>query len=364
MTERKYFYRKLFVMFLLCVALIATFSVIGFAQTAKTIHYVALGDSLAAGQTPYPQEDGRATFEKGYVGYLVDYLQQQNDRVYLNNYGHSGYTTSDILTEIQTIPEQREAIKQANVITLSVGANDLLKGALDPVAEQVDIEKAKTIIATIAQNMEAILAEIQMLNPDADVYVMGYYHAFPYLDSDHQSYMPILFALHMLNGTLETAAGEFEMTFVPTLEAMEKDVNRYLPNPRDIHPSTEGYAVLANIIWGKMRFDAPFNWKEVGRGNREFTQNVPLNKTWTIILNTKVDEMTITDETVYIVDSKFKRVPVSLKLQGDQKTIKVTPQNEYTPNETYRLYITDGVQSAAGKNLKQPVSMVFTTTNK
>lgn len=361
MTQKEYFRRRLLVICSLFFIFFTSFPSMSSAQSTKAIHYVALGDSLAAGQTPYQLEDGQANYEKGYVDYLVDYLQQQNYQVKLNNFGKSGYTTSDILIEISNTSEQREAIKQADVITINAGANDLLKGALDRSAEKVDYEKAKEILTTISQNMQTILTEIKSLNPDVDVYVMGYYNAFPYLDSDHQAYLPILLALSMLNSTLEATTEKLGVTFVPTFDAIEQNVSRYLPNPQDIHPSVEGYKVLANAFWEEIKFDAPFHWEKLNRNKSALTQNVPLNKTWTITLNVKVDETTITDETVYIVDSKFNRIPISLEVQEGGKTVKITPTNLYTVNETYRLYVTDGIQSTTGKNLIKPITMMFTT---
>lgn len=350
-------FQKSIAIILVAVCIVFTsFTSNSFAQNT-TVHYVALGDSLAAGQTSFKQNDV-AQFDKGYVDYIASYLQQRYT-VDLVNYGVSGYTTTDLVTDITNDPQQIQSIKQADVITLNAGANDLLKGAFNPATLQVDVTKVPSILQTIAQNMVTILTTIKNANPDADIYVMGYFNAFPYL-SETSVYPSLLQAMSLLNGTLAQSSQMANVTFINPFEEMEQNIKAYLPNPKDIHPNLEGYQVLANTIWSEMKFDAPFDWKLMNEESI-ITKNVPLNKMWTIKLNAEVDPTTVTNDTIYIVDSSLEKV--ALHLQTNGKTITATPVNEYRPNETYVLYIESGVKTTTGKYLNN-TAMNFTTNEK
>ncbi|MEC1523894.1 SGNH/GDSL hydrolase family protein [Neobacillus niacini] len=72
---------------------------IPFSASAKNVKkeqfdYVALGDSLAAGQTP------NRLLDKGYVDYLASRFEQSQYNVELDNYGVSGYRTTNIVNEL------------------------------------------------------------------------------------------------------------------------------------------------------------------------------------------------------------------------------------------------------------------------
>lgn len=84
------------------------------------IHYISLGDSLAAGLL-YDGEHG-----DGYVGDIVKTLNTNGYQVNMVNKGVSGFTSSEVL---ETLPNNKE-LSKADIVTISVGANDLLK-ALD-----------------------------------------------------------------------------------------------------------------------------------------------------------------------------------------------------------------------------------------
>lgn len=81
--------------------------------------YVALGDSLTAGVG--------AMFRRGFPYTYRDMLARYFQRpVYLRSLAKSGVTTYRMLELLKT-PSVREAIQSADVITLSVGGNDLIQ---------------------------------------------------------------------------------------------------------------------------------------------------------------------------------------------------------------------------------------------
>ncbi|WP_043932431.1 GDSL-type esterase/lipase family protein [Bacillus sp. EB01] len=142
----------------------------------KDFDYVALGDSLAAGRTPYGEH------KDGYVDYLSDRFVQSQYKIELDNYGVSGYRTTNILNELtnQANPKYnslRASIKDAELVTIDIGANDLL-------AKLEDIQKnpslATSVLQTIGGNLHLILSQIDSFNDNTKVYVMGYYNPYPH----------------------------------------------------------------------------------------------------------------------------------------------------------------------------------------
>src|SRR5699024_6595715 len=100
----------------------APISVLADTNEKEKVNYVALGDSLAAGML-YDRSSGT-----GYVDYITEDLNSYVYNVNLENKGVPGYTTLDILGELDDGVNENVMVdlKNAHIITLSVGANDLL----------------------------------------------------------------------------------------------------------------------------------------------------------------------------------------------------------------------------------------------
>lgn len=118
-------------------------------------------------------------------------------------------------------------------------------------------------------NFSIILAELQEINPDADIYVMGYYNALPYLPLELQEVtVPLLETLNMV---IENPTNVYAATFVPTFEAFEGNYNIYLPNPTDIHPSEAGYEAIAYAFMEKIANQYPGFTEPVESETREIS---------------------------------------------------------------------------------------------
>src|SRR5437660_2682 len=88
---------------------------------ARAENYVALGDSLAAGQTPYQEIDA------GYSDFIALRLGKMGQlRHYTKELAFPGFTTADVLERVKS-EAAREVLANATLITISAGANDLLR---------------------------------------------------------------------------------------------------------------------------------------------------------------------------------------------------------------------------------------------
>ncbi|PIC68277.1 N-acetylmuramoyl-L-alanine amidase [Sporosarcina sp. P16a] len=217
------------------------------------INYLALGDSLAAGVTPNNE------LGKGYTDFLAEELAT-SEVLQASNKGFSypGYKTDDVLKDFEmdvTKPiigighsektaTLRQSVKEANLITLTIGANDVLPKFTfdDKGTPQFNAEELQAAIMKVGMNTQKILAEIYQLNPSAQVYVMGYYNPFPYLSPQNQ---PIVNQLVMtLNDAIKKGMTGTIAQFVDTSKKIAEDPYTYLPNPENIHLSQAGYKVV------------------------------------------------------------------------------------------------------------------------
>lgn len=206
--------------------------------------YVAIGDSLAAGQTP------NSAIDTGYSDMIAQELaRQQPVAFYTKDLAFPGFTTQDVLDRI-TSDEAQDVLKNANIITVSAGANDLLRlVSADPVEGSLSFGQIQVDFALngARANLEKILAELEQRAPDADVYVMGYYFAYPHARDSQKAGTAL--QLDRLNQILETTAQKNGALFVPVADGFGKDGVGQIPNAADVHPNLSGYQTMANAFF-------------------------------------------------------------------------------------------------------------------
>lgn len=215
------------------------------AQAAVKIPavYVALGDSLAAGQTPNSKIDA------GYADLIAQELgRHQPVALFTKDLAFPGFTTQEVLDRVKSA-EAKDVLARANIITVSAGANDLLRLVQSNAAEgSLSFQQIQADFALnkARENMETILTELKNRAPKADVYVMGYYFAYPHArDSQKQGTAK---QLDRLNAILKQSADNAGAVFVSVDAAFGNDAVDKVPNPADVHPNVKGYQVMANAF--------------------------------------------------------------------------------------------------------------------
>ncbi len=234
----------------------------------KPVNYLALGDSLAYGIS----SEGMPG--KGYPDFLAQSLKDMKMLSASNKgFAYPGFTAPDVLKDLndnvtkpsvgihqsgQNIALHR-AVQEANLITISVGANDMLKHIkIDPATgvPQYDMAQIAAAIQQVGLEYNQILKAIYEINPNVQVYVMGYYNPFPTLAADYQPQLAQLLA--GLNGSIQAGMQGTSAVFVPTSEQIAKDYKTYLPNPANIHLSEAGYKVVADAFGNQLK--ATYSW--------------------------------------------------------------------------------------------------------
>lgn len=88
--------------------------------------------------------------------------------------------------------------------------------------------------------------------------------------------------------------------------------------------------------------------------------NIPVDKVWTIKLNTAVDPKTVTKETVFVVGQSGEIIDVSRVVASNGESIQLIPIKNYSAGKNYTVWVKD-LKSKTGKPLKQYTKMDFVT---
>jgi hypothetical protein len=145
------------------------------------IRYVSLGDSIATGTTTPITSPTNP-----YVDQFESYLDSIYDvPVYRSAFETDGDRTNELLSDLKTNTTVRNAVDTADVITISIGGNNLMQSCkiwLGYDFFNPDIEEANQGYADFVSQYDDIMRELRLLNEDATVIVMTLYN--PYNTAD------------------------------------------------------------------------------------------------------------------------------------------------------------------------------------
>lgn len=201
---------------------------------------LALGDSLTRGTG-----DGEG---KGYVGYLIDQLQEKNTQdVHLTNLAIKGLTSTELMAQVKQEEVQRQ-IAGADTILLTIGGNDLFLGG--QTLMDLNLERVQKIEAKYLENVDSILKDIRSLNTDASIYLIGLYNPFaPLADGVLTSKI----VLEWNAKTADLALNYPKTVFVPTFDLFQLEVESFLYSDK-FHPNAEGYQLIAERLGSLIRW--------------------------------------------------------------------------------------------------------------
>ena len=226
---------------LLIMGIIVLFIFLIYLSTMdKKVYYLALGDSLALGKTPY------GNIDYGYTDYIKDYLTEKNLlEKCVNNYADNDYRITDLIRDIIdnkkiTINNKEQTLKnaliKADLITLSIGLNDLLYKLNSSFSSDREIYNH---IDEMMVDMEQLFKLLKEYCKE-DIMVLGYYSSILYLKNiDTNKY------IKYANEKLKVLCDNYSIHYIE-IDSIFKNNSKFLPNPLDTHPSKLGYEAIAN----------------------------------------------------------------------------------------------------------------------
>ena len=245
------------VMFMLMLQLVLPVALPVQAEESDLLNYLALGDSLATGVN----EKGELGL--GYADFIAKGYTDEATTINFNKgFSYPGYTTVDVLNDIennvtkaiydlngasQKTATIQQSIKEADFITLSVGANDVLKNVSRSESGKFSFDAAGVLqsIQQVSTNYKKIFDSIYALNPEVDIIVMGLYNPFPHIqDAAIQAQLNML--VTTMNNSIKAVVEANDGVFSEVASLIAENVPAFLPNPNNIHLSEAGYEAVAN----------------------------------------------------------------------------------------------------------------------
>ncbi|MBI0578840.1 hypothetical protein IEC97_15855 [Neobacillus cucumis] len=321
-------FKKLSILFVLMLAINTFFSSFVFAENTDKKSIVALGDSITYG---WNLQDRSQAFP---------YLIGTDEYTVLKNISAPGWKTTDLLAGMSTA-ENMDAIKNADLITLDIGNNDLLslpevKVILDqlkanppvlPTQDQINAATAALMnaISKLPANLGAVITTVKNVNPDAPIILYNLYNPFgtnagplhdlgekviPAVNSQVINPLAQTFGAHVANAYSAFDGRQAELIL-----------------PGDIHPNTAGHQVLAGLANDILKTLAPQDF----------------DITLTPSTTEPAEKVTVTVSTTANEVASMKWLPgekTTADFEGTGTEIK-NNQFEVTENGKYTVYVMD-----------------------
>lgn len=206
-------------------------------RSDQEVHIVALGDSLTKGTG-----DSRGL---GYVDRLRNKLANRMDKpVYRVNFAVNGYETTELLNDLRSRQGITAALKQADVIVLTIGGNDLFQAGDVP-----DPGTIRDRMPEAIRRLGLIMDELYNHAPEAAIYYLGLYNPFADLDSSGQT---SLLVREWNNEVFKLTQSFDNIYLVPVFDLFARNGERLLSSDH-YHPNGEGYERIADRLvqlWG------------------------------------------------------------------------------------------------------------------
>ena len=236
------------------------------SETKEVIRYTAIGDSLTEGI-------GDLTNSGGFVPLVANDLQEQYhlNGVQTDNFGKNGDRSDQILKRIKKNKDIQKGLASADLITLTVGGNDLMKVIKGDVF-RLTKDSFKKPLKSYQKEVEKLLTEIRKYNEEAPIYVLGIYNPFYLYFPDITEMQEIVDTWN--DGTKEIVTAEKNAYFIPINDLLYKGVgdqvgivsseatatsssehdikNNALYEEDHFHPNNLGYQIMASAVRDEM----------------------------------------------------------------------------------------------------------------
>lgn len=221
--------KKLLVLLLLSLSVYFIYQI----SDKKNFIYSVIGDSLSMGENSY----GGYTY--GYEDYLRDYFKKIEFIDFYTNKNENINTLYNKLLKdsIEVINNKsynlKRVITESNIVTISIGLNDLIYESYINKNEFKSQYKEDKIVGYVYKNFKILMNELLKYN--SSIFVVGY--------PEKSEYKSII---KKLNKKYKNYCKNNKITFIDSNKLLVKE--EYFDNKNSIFPNTKGYKKMAEKI--------------------------------------------------------------------------------------------------------------------
>lgn len=281
----------------LCMVLVLCLSLLPVTVLAAGSSYVALGDSITTG------------YGLGGEQSFAEIVAKENGYALNDTLAADGATSEELL-DVVTDPANTETLKNADLITITIGGNDLMGALYQFLADAYNADKedaskidaedvqdalagkegtadlqsalisvaanaiggfpksdtATAALTTFRQNLASIITAIKTANPDVTIIVANQYNPYSYAAEEVTDlvYLGLLATtvanvfedgVHALNTVITSGAAYYQVADVHiTFEEAEMNPCNasFSPMNLDFHPNAYGHGLIAAAITAKL----------------------------------------------------------------------------------------------------------------
>lgn len=204
----------------------------------RNLTIAAVGDSLTQGV-------GDSTEQGGYLPYLEDLLEQDKsvqDAAFYN-FGVRGNRSDQLLKKLET-DEVKDVVKNADVVIMTIGGNDVMK----VVRENFSNLKMKAFAQekiNYEKNLTDVLNTIKEVNPNIKIVLIGLYNPFLKWFSEIREINDIL---EDWNSTSQAILAMYPGTYFVEIDDLFQNTQENLLFTDYFHPNDKGYELIAGRV--------------------------------------------------------------------------------------------------------------------
>ncbi|NRD77895.1 hypothetical protein HPT25_10925 [Bacillus sp. BRMEA1] len=202
------------------------------AKKKKIIH-LAIGDSVIHGVGASQHDNLVSQFSNKLAEQIHKKIQFQNE-------GINGITSSELKALVQSGRFDAE-IKKADIVTINVGGNDVLRMAKRQSFQNV-FQTFNQLQSTFSKNLSYITSRIKELNPNATIVFLELYNP---LSPDNHVYQLADQLLPKWNLKIYEVADQFPLSIVVETTKVINGEKRQNLSPDGVHPNSAGYTAIS-----------------------------------------------------------------------------------------------------------------------
>jgi len=212
----------------------------------KDITIVSAGDSLTQGV-------GDSTKRGGYVPYLKDLLEKDKgiDGVNIVNFGVKGNRSDQLLERLHS-KKVKQAVKDANMIIITIGGNDMMKVVRENFSK-LSFQAFKQQKQIYEKNLDKAIKDIRSDSPESTIVLVGLYNPFIKWFADISEINDII---DNWNAASKEILSKYPDTHFVEVKDIFDEGSEELLYKDYFHPNDKGYELMAQRIYSTLTNEA------------------------------------------------------------------------------------------------------------